>query len=48
MYRASGRSLGDTPVIEIAAAILGIIVLLAVMSFADGQTDKDEEEREDE
>jgi hypothetical protein len=34
--------------VEIAAAILGVIILLAVMSFADGQTGKDQDEREDE
>jgi len=33
--------------IKIAAAILGVIILLAILSFADGQTEKDQDERED-
>lgn len=32
--------------IKIAAAILGVIVLLAVLSFADIMTEKDQDERE--
>ena len=32
--------------IQVAAAILGVIVLLAVLSFADVMTDKDQDERE--
>lgn len=30
---------------KIAAVLIGIVVLLAFMAFADKQTDKDEEER---
>lgn len=30
---------------KIAAVLIGVVVLLAFMAFADKQTDKDEEER---
>jgi hypothetical protein len=33
---------------KIAAVIIGIIVLLAFAAFADGVTDKDQEEKRDE